>query len=1026
MLLGNDPVRILRDGTQDAGGDGGGAPPPKKRNPSFWELFAAGSGGGWASGASVQDRFAAERREEEQGLEDADRGDGDDGKGGSTKDVTPTTSLTGDTLSTGTDPGTTTSSTGESRALANESSDKELGTLPSRGGGGAGRAASLLQSGVTFETNTGAARNAIAEDLRKAGEKLGMQGALAAMKGQEQYNELVQQTDYLGKLADEYKDASKRAFDDSMSEVRKLQQLGEEITNMAPQPGRLFLDSHGAATFASALSIAAGAMNSARFGGRNTALAIIDGASQRDMEAQQTAQVNARAGAAFQRGVFHDMLEVYKSDRVARHAYLNMQYMLAAKELKKISVQWDSLIMKSKAEQLQAELNAKANHNLMMAGRVMVNMKVAHLAGNAEQRMREALGGLPIRNIDDIMRAYSPNNATSRLTATMDGIQKLRENNLIDAEQQKRLVEIAKSEMGTAAAMERQAARLSPEAGDRGVAGSSVVGERRVAPGRSLVGRGSVPGGTAGGTSGDQGQGSGEPVPKKGLKKDRKPSRARVGSGTLPSKQRRNLPTTTAITRKLREAEAAVAKAAPGTDLTEENAQIARLKAMQTEAIERDALRSKAGQSGYLNKSRIQALNEILRGRGSEASRFRKFKEAFVTDARRALGPAAKGKSYEDLWDMFVSRAFPAKIKGHRMDTGSQQGDSIGQQFRVGGALEGAPENAREANNALRAMFQVSGLAGEGGIPESMTQKIELGDPVLAVARKRGVASVPAVILRTSRPHTRSEGLVAGSMKLVVPIKASEGKDPETLKRIRQVITVPTWENPSAMGSVPAAERRRVQGANDASAILVSPDTMKKARAGNAPRFFFDRQSKKDYQEYRNQALGVRQDLTLLGALAALSTRKGGFVRFGQKSKNLGSVSVDLNELRKLGEKKIGGISAAAIRKRLLKWAQDKKSAVLQDFDARPDQVRTGKTVTISTSGLIKNMIGQITQITGRGVPQAFEQKSVEDALPDPSKAAQFFREYQDAYDTMVVFIQKPLGKEGLEAYTYAPQGVLE
>ena len=1014
MLLGNDPVRILR-GSVFFGAGGG----KKKTKASIRDAVGVRFG----NPLGVPDLSLTE---EEQGLQDADRGDGDDGDAGSTQDTTPTTSLTGDTLSTGADPGTGTSSTGDSRALENESSDKELGTLPSRGGGGAARAPSLVQSGVTFETNTGAARNAIAEDLRKAGEKLGMQGALAAMKGQEQYNELVRQTDYLGKLADEYKDASKRAFDDSVAEVRKLQKLGDQITNMAPQPGRLFLDSHGAATFASALSIAAGAMNSARFGGRNTALAIIDGAIQRDMEAQQTAQVNARAGAAFQRGVFHDMLEVYKSDRVARHAYLNMQYMLAAKELKKISAQWDSLIMKSKAEQLQAELNAKANHNLMMAGRVMVNMKVAHLAGNAEQRMREALGGLPIRNIDDIMRAYSPNNATSRLAATMDGIEKLRENNLIDAEQQKRLVEIAKSEMGTAAAMERQAARLSPEAGDRGVAGSSVVGERRVAPGRSLVGRGSVQGGTAGGTSGDQGQGSGEPVPNRGGKKDRKRSRARVGPSTLPSKQRGNLPTTTAITRALRQAEAAVAEAPEGTDLTEENAQIARLKAMQTAAIERDALRSKAGQSGYLNKSRIKGLNQILLGRGSEASRFRKFKEAFVTDARRALGSVAKGKSYEELWDMFVSRAFPSSIRGRRMDTGSKQGDSIGQQFRVGGALPEAPTDAREANNALINMYEVAGLAGEGGIPESMTQKIEVGDPVLAVARKRGVASVPAVILRTSRPGTRSEGLRAGSMKLVVPIKAWEGKDPEIRKRIRQVITVPTWENPSAMKSLSRSESRKVQGANDASAILVSPDTMKKARAGNAPRFFFDRRAQKEYQEYRNQALGVRQDLTLLGAIAALSKEKGAFVRFSEKAKNLGAVEVDLNELSKLGEKKIGGISAAAIRKRLVKWAKDRKSAVLQDFDARPDQVRTGKKVTINTSGLINNMIGQITQITGRGVPQAYEQESVKAALPDPAKAAQFFSDYQKAYDTMVVFIQKPLGKEGLEAFTYAPQGILE
>ena len=341
--------------------------------------------------------------------------------------------------------------------------------------GGRARLPDREASTIRYEENTLKARAAMADNLRQAGAELEYQGAMQAARGEEMAAEYGNQVQYLGKLADEYENARKNAYETSMAEIRKLQKLGEEITNMAPQPGRLFLNAHGAATFGAALSIAAGAMNSSRFGGKNMALGIIEGAIQRDLDAQMAAQVNARAGAQLQRGIFQDMQEVYKSDRVARHAYMNFQYTLAAKELKKIAATWDSLIMKSKADQMAAEMNYKANNELMMAGRVLVDQQVSYAAGNAQQALTRALGGLTIQNTDDIMKAYAQDGADQRLEAMTKNIRQLQQQEMLSKEQADKLVEIARQKMQTGRDIERGADEVDP---------------RGALPKPSIVGRG--------------------------------------------------------------------------------------------------------------------------------------------------------------------------------------------------------------------------------------------------------------------------------------------------------------------------------------------------------------------------------------------------------------------------------------------------------------------------------------------------------------------------------------------------------
>jgi len=111
-----------------------------------------------------------------------------------------------------------------------------------------------------------------------------------------------------------------RAMQESIAQTRRLQAQADEIGASAPQAGRLFGTGPQAASFGAALSIATGAMLSARTGGPNVALKIIDQAIARDMEVQKEAMRNKQFAATMGLNLAQEMRATFRDDLAASNA----------------------------------------------------------------------------------------------------------------------------------------------------------------------------------------------------------------------------------------------------------------------------------------------------------------------------------------------------------------------------------------------------------------------------------------------------------------------------------------------------------------------------------------------------------------------------------------------------------------------------------------------------------------------------------------------------------------------------------
>ncbi len=1046
MLLGNDPVRILREDpeAEGGGGDGGGAPPPKKRerkpgHRSIWELFAAGTQATGAPAVLREDRFAAKRREKEQLLADyqrslvdgepdtdpVDQPDYDPPRGlGSIGVGAPTTGSAGSSSAQG----------GDVEGDEDERSPfKTIDPRGKRGGGGRARGAPVVTADVKYRQNVLPYAQKIQQNLNEAGEELRLQGAAQAVRGSELKAAYERQAKTLGDLATEYENARKEAYSTSMAEIRKLQRLGDEITNMAPQPGRLFLNAHGAATFASALSIAAGAMNSSRFGGQNTALGIIEGAIQRDLNAQIQAQNNAKAGAQLQRGIFQDMQEAYKSDRVARHAYMNFQYALAAKELKKIAATWDSVIMKSRADQGAAMLMAKGNEQLMLAGEVLVNQKVAYAAGNAQQAISRALGGLTVQNVDKTMQMMSPDNADKRLETMITGIRKMQEQEIISAEQAQKLIEVAQSDMRLGNQIESEARNLEGQ----GITGTSIVGTGRQAPVRGAApgqppaqGSGAQPGAST--TSSSQAPGGGQ----RGTAQPGR-GRAALSKRRLPqqdarpqSEAEKKLNAELATKRKELEAAEAAGDKAKVNALKTDVAALSKKRAAIQKQTEEHIRQVRIDKGNYGPGSIRDLQEDLVSQRGLDMRNTDKLSRQATDKFTRQIlnlrsGSKVTSKQYQEAWKR-LEQMYPG-----RLSTGG------GSTFNTGGVSGSRPRSNAALNTQLD---EARAFARANGGPMSPVIKAAMakGLPVLGISRVRFEdidAKAPVIV---AMPNGNALFDRAGT--------PGGGRPLEKGWYTATVTAPPVWD-PNARngkGDWVKSKRPRIQVVTPA---LVMTEGVKRLKVKSLGQAMADKgvtqidesilrkvkmfgASSKKVAELRNRAFpsvaammtyqkqaqsGQQIDYLLQvmrNTSKAAQRNTAGTLKAKVTDELISFKVTDIKDPRerafwKRYQKRVGALVKGTPRNKLTRTQIQK----LRDFKAT-NQVSINP-------GLLKVLaIGYLSQATGRGVPQAFEAQEIAKKLGDELPLTEMFSGAQGSLSTAMGAIRSSINGELLENST--------
>jgi len=1039
MRLGNDPVRILRDPPEKKEGGGGGYVPLMER------LGIKTSGAGsLPSREEIRESYGTGRverlkKEREKREQDQLRRDYMLSEGKPLADEPDTDPLDQDVADPPQGLGRIGVESGRTGGAASagaqggwqEGQEDERAPFKnfnprSRGGGrGRARGESMVTGNLQYRENVLPYAQKIQQNLNEAGEELRLQGAAQAVRGSELKAAYERQAKTLGDLATEYENARKEAYSTSMAEIRKLQRLGDEITNMAPQPGRLFLNAHGAATFASALSIAAGAMNSSRFGGQNTALGIIEGAIQRDLNAQIQAQNNAKAGAQLQRGIFQDMQEAYKSDRVARHAYMNFQYALAAKELKKIAATWDSVIMKSRADQGAAMLMAKGNEQLMLAGEVLVNQKVAYAAGNAQQAISRALGGLTVQNVDKTMQMMSPDNADKRLETMITGIRKMQEQELISAEQAQKLIEVSQSDMRLGNQIESEARNLEGQ----GITGTSIVGTGRQAPVRGAApgqppaqGSGAQPGSAT--TSSSQ-------APAGGQRGTAQPGRGRaaVSKQRLPQEDAR--PQTEAekkVVEDLRQAMSDLEAAKEAGDEAKVQDLTPKVQALinksaalrkQTEEYVRqvniDQRNYSAASLGNLQKD-LDTRYRMADTRSLSGGAVKEF-------TRDILGLPAKAKvterEYTKAWKR-LEQMYPGRIPWGKK---TYKTNAVGRQPDSNAELNTQLNRARAFERANGGpMSPVIKAAMAKGMPvldisSVEDQDIDVKAPVI-VAMPNG----NALFDKAGTPGG-GENLEKGWFRATVaapPVWDQNKKKWVTPKnRIIEVVT-------PALVMTDGVQRRNLptarQAMGDRGVTQIDESMLRKVKMFGASskkvaelrnRAFPSVAAMRKYQEQAQSGQQIDYLLQVMRNASKAAQRSTAGTLAAKVTDNLISFKVsDIKDPRekafwKRYQKRVGALVEGTPRNKLTRTQIQK----LRDFKAT-------NRVSINPALLKVLAIGYLSQATGRGVPQAFEAQEIAKELGDDLPLTELFSRSQGSLSTAMGAIRSSINGELLENST--------
>lgn len=134
--------------------------------------------------------------------------------------------------------------------------------------------------------------SASGEALKRAMREMAMSQAAGDLASAEVIDEAVEDaSDYVGDLAREFNENQQRYEEQLLG----VQQLLDAVQSQRVDPNRFFHNQGAASAFGAALAVAGGAMAQAILGGPNTALDIIEGAIERDIQAQIANMQNAQS-----------------------------------------------------------------------------------------------------------------------------------------------------------------------------------------------------------------------------------------------------------------------------------------------------------------------------------------------------------------------------------------------------------------------------------------------------------------------------------------------------------------------------------------------------------------------------------------------------------------------------------------------------------------------------------------------------------------------------------------------------------
>ncbi|MCP4242168.1 MAG: hypothetical protein GY772_16555 [bacterium] len=200
------------------------------------------------------------------------------------------------------------------------------------------------------------------------------------------------EADSMGALKD-------RALTESLEQAQRVQAVARKVGAFSPRPGRLFADASGAASFGAALSLAAGAMESARSGGPNVALGIINNAIKRDVAAQELELEGMKAELQAEATVFQEIRAAYGDALTAQKAQMAAEQEAAVMYLQAQMDQYMGPIKKAQLMAVAHQMQAQSNNTLIemserayqtitnhKKGQVMADMKKLNIEGTWNQR----------------------------------------------------------------------------------------------------------------------------------------------------------------------------------------------------------------------------------------------------------------------------------------------------------------------------------------------------------------------------------------------------------------------------------------------------------------------------------------------------------------------------------------------------------------------------------------------------------------------------------------------------------------
>lgn len=156
----------------------------------------------------------------------------------------------------------------------------------------------------------------------------------------------------------------RRTFD---KQARVLRDLSNEVANNRINPSNFFASRSSGAQFGASIAVALGALGQAMLGGPNQALDIINGAIDRDMEAQLANQQARERGLQREFTLFDRLLGQLDDEAEAELFYRNAALQMAENQIRGLVARGQSAEVVAQARVLLAEMEAQRAANIAEA-----------------------------------------------------------------------------------------------------------------------------------------------------------------------------------------------------------------------------------------------------------------------------------------------------------------------------------------------------------------------------------------------------------------------------------------------------------------------------------------------------------------------------------------------------------------------------------------------------------------------------------------------------------------------------------